>query len=415
MSKKSEDNEQGLSKEAANNIQELEGLTTKYEKDKEMRIDPHLEKKSISESYALSASHDLALSTIEDPGAKHFRNHLNSEDKQKLVDSIYQASAQMKELAATQQEKDKLDLNTARLEASLKGIELPTSKQAVGNLLNKYKVNDYGIKLNNLDRNDRQKIADIIQESLLELSGKNIPAEQFPQQAADLMKEKAKSNFTANKLDDFNKLVDIGVKSSNRDKFKSHELKAIDTSVNNSLEGVIGILEKNTELAKEQVAKEKAAKEKAVEGIIESALENTGYKVSDKQKDKLIENLTPKVAALDNLEKNKESITDDLTKQLKSKNSFISKIRGQLNISSAKLEKINLTIKSASNKENKVQNEAKKPKKSKFSKISSSLAAAARRAKPKTKSSKPDIKDDGQKNLNSRKKRDNTAKTSLNR
>lgn len=263
-------NKNELSSRTKGALKDLNALVGRYDSYVES-ISRGLETGTFKDSEIISRHHDSCLSIIDGLGAQEFRNHLTSEQKVDLVNAIRASSAEVINLAESQQEKDKLNLITAKLEASLKGFELPLSVGGPSNELDFYSI----------DSDEYPKIIELTKQALQELAGQDIPPEQFPEQITSLIKEKAKGVFPPEQLEDIGKIIEQGNKPSKQHKFENSEIPLLAEAAAKTSKNLIGILESN---------KQKAIAQDIIVNAIKS-IEDSGHKVDPKQTKKILNTL----------------------------------------------------------------------------------------------------------------------------
>lgn len=325
----------------------------------------------------LSRNHDSILSVIEGLGAPQFRDHLSSDQKEQLVQTVKSTSNAMMALTESENDREKLALSTAKVEASLKGFELPTSMG--GPMM---ELDWHGIPNDDLD-----KLFDITKQSLLEASTQNIPADKFAKKVTSLIKAKIPDVFAPDQVENVGKIVDQGVKSNKRAKLKPHELAHLDNLAPNIANNLTQILDRNKQEALGKTAEsnktqslEKASKnyiqkldnsrqeikfESAKQNVIDEtiqSLEGQGYKMSKAKRHKLENALNSTLS--DSLKghdvalitQNKEAIAQDLSKQMTANNPFLYKIFSRISLNEKKMQQLSLPQEylSAINKTNQV-------------------------------------------------------------
>ncbi|MDP5020916.1 MAG: hypothetical protein NWP91_04205, partial [Rickettsiaceae bacterium] len=318
-------NQPELSVRTAGALKDLGALVGRYNAYTQA-IDNGLSLGAFKDAEIASRYHDSCLSVIDGLGAQEFRNHLTSEQKVALVNAINSSSAEIVNFTETQVDKNKLTIITAKLEASLKGFELPLSLGGPVDELTLY----------SLDKADYSKIINITKQSLLELSGQNIQPEDYAEQIKILINQKAKDVFPEEQLEDVRKIIEQGTKPSKKNRFESSELPVLAQAAVQASNALIEILEQN---------KQNALSRDILVSVIES-IEADGSKVSPKQAKILIKELTPMLnKALSELDpdyvrNNRGVLVAEIEKRILSKSMVTSNRLDGLYIREAKIAEV---------------------------------------------------------------------------
>lgn len=371
-------------------IKDLTSLESRYDS-YVSSIDQALKANIYQQEEILARQHDGSLSVMDGLGAPQFRDYLNSEQKENLVQAMRFASNEMLKVAEKEQDREKLILSCAKIEASIKGFELPLSIGGPADDLEYYGLDK---------KSDYQVIIEATKQSLLELSGQNIPDSEFPQRAKALTMEKIASQFSPEKVAAADKLLEQGIKTSKRSKLKEHELEYLDSIAPAVAENFIAILDSNNQKAVEHkitadvvenidqvtnnyiqkldssfaefsqaIQKEARINKEApkmINSVIES-LEDQGHTISDAKKSKIIESLTPRITQdlrdFDDeyIMQNQQKIAEEMANQILDKRGVISKTFNRFKLKENQLNEVgipveylkhsqNINIKSASSK-----------------------------------------------------------------
>jgi len=318
-------NKPELSARTAGALQDLNALVGRYNAYTQA-IDNGLSLGTFKDAEITSRYHDSCLSVIDGLGTQEFRNHLTSEQKVTLVNAINSSSLEVVKLAENQVDKDKLTLIAAKIEASLKGFELPLSLGGPSDELELYA----------LEQDHYAQIIDITKKSLLELAGQDVQPEAYAEQIKILINQKAKDIFPEGQLEDVRKIIEQGSKPSKQNRFESSELPVLAQTAVQSSNNLIEILEQN---------KQKAISQDIIISVIAS-IEASGTKVGPKQTKILIKELTPMLNKSlsdldpDYVQNNKGIIIAEIEKSIVSKSMTTSNRLGGLYIREAKIAEV---------------------------------------------------------------------------
>ena len=326
---KSSGNESALSSKAKAAIKDLNSLEGRYGT-YVSSIDRGVEVGTFTNDEVVARRHDSCLSVIDGLGADELRNHLTPEQKEELINSFRETTSAISETLQDAKEKEKLDINTAKMEASLKGFELPL---ALGGRSDQIKSHGLNMK------EHYPKIIKATQEALVELAGKGIPHEEYAEKLQESILKKVQNEFSAEQLESVEKIIAQGKqlrdaeKPLEKQKFQSTDLKRLQDAAANVSNQFQKILSEN---------KKDANIINVIQKTTRNIEEDHSLKTTKARERKILKNLSPALSQLDPeyLEKYNDIIAGQLTEDLKAQGTYMGRMRGELRVSEANRKNI---------------------------------------------------------------------------
>lgn len=306
-------------RKAANDLNSLEGRYNSYVSS----IERGVETGTFTNDEVTARRHDGCLSVIDGLGAAELRNHLTTEQKESLVTSLRDTTAAVLNTLQSEPEKEKLAVNTAKVEAILKGFELPLSLGGPSD-----ELDPHGLNM----EEHYPKIIKATKEALVELGGQGISPEEYSDKIQSLILEKVKDDFSPGQLESVEKIIAQGQKLKDsekpleKQKFQSSDLKSLQDTATKTFNQFQNILREN---------EQDVTMRDIIQDTTKEVVENHDLKVSSARQTKLYKNISPALAQLDPeyLKQHKDIIANDLAKDLQNQSSMWGRMNGELRTS----------------------------------------------------------------------------------
>ncbi len=266
-----------------------------------------------------------SLSVIEGLASKAVRENSPSSTIDKLVEVIHKSKNEVSKLTSDQNELEKLELNSAKTEAALKGFVLPL---AIGGPSND--LDNFG-----LDTAEYLIPMKATKEAILALSNKNIPKEKYAEAIIEKTQEILKNDprvFSPEKLKQYNKFIVQGEQVQKRSKLSEEESPSVTSAVAKSVNGFINSMTKDAQVVTPILLIDQSIKE----------LEKKGYKFSPETRKEIAKQLMPALTSFGSeyLEANKLDLSKELTTSLNAGKSFSSRFSENFAIADKDLKSV---------------------------------------------------------------------------
>jgi len=270
-----------------------------------------------------------ANSVIDGLGADIIRLFLEEEKIQVIVDNIHEHSAECMQFANSEKESAKQVLVAAKIEAKLKGFDLPLSMGGPAN-----ELDPYGIK-----QEDYITAMDATKEALIALANQEIPKREY----ADKVVEKTAEILKSKGVDDpkFVEFVSQGKKNPDKYKTLSESRRtAVKSAISESAEKF------NQRFKRDVVDIKNLEARNIAQQALKDLDKNHNSSVSKETSAKILAKIAPALQKLDPkyLKENRASIAAEIAKEISRETSFLSKIiprflRKNVSISSVNIDK----------------------------------------------------------------------------
>ncbi len=172
-----------------------------------------------------------------DLGYELIRSYLDEEKIQNFVDNI-NANAKQNAAITTKQNRDKITLYAAKIEANLKGVRLSLDLESMKLVLNEF--NDQDINT----------LTNAINESLVEVSNNKIPAKGYTEKLIEEVTKKVSNSFSQHKLQQCKEFIHSGQKNKKIYTESAMDRIAISKAVEDAINQLTERLDKNTRASK---------------------------------------------------------------------------------------------------------------------------------------------------------------------
>ncbi len=299
-----------------------------------------------------------SLSVIEGLGSKAIRENSPSSSIDRLVEVVHKSKNEASRLTSDPIELGKLELNSAKTEAALKGFVLPLSLGGPSNELDNFGLNieEYAIPMQ------------ATKEAILALSNKNIPKEEYAEAIIKKTQEILKNDpkgFPPEKLEQYEKFIAQGKQVQKPSKLSQAESLAVTSAVAKSVDGFINSMTKDAQVVTPILLIDQSIKE----------LEKKGYKFSPETKKEISKQLMPALNSLgsDYLAANNNDLVKELVTSIDKGKSFSSRFSENFAIGSKDLHSVATKI--STGHLTKSNEAAEKQYQSRFSKMGANLGS----------------------------------------
>ncbi|ARD86671.1 hypothetical protein A3306_05915 [Rickettsia bellii] len=172
-----------------------------------------------------------------DLGYDLIRSYLKEEKIQDFVDSINE-NAKQNAAITTKQNRDKIKLYAAKIEANLKGFRPGLDLESMKLVLNEF--NDQDIST----------LTNAINESLVEVSNNKIPAKGYTEKLLEAVTKKLSNSFSQQKLQQCKEFIQSGQKNKKTYTESEMDRKEISKAAEDSINQLTERLDKNTRKSK---------------------------------------------------------------------------------------------------------------------------------------------------------------------
>lgn len=299
-----------------------------------------------------------SLSVIEGLGSKAIRENSPSSSIDRLVEVVHKSKNEASRLTSDPIELGKLELNSAKTEAALKGFVLPLALGGPSNELDNFGLNieEYAIPMQ------------ATKEAILALSNKNIPKEEYAEAIIKKTQEILKNDpkgFPPEKLEQYEKFIAQGKQVQKPSKLSQAESLAVTSAVAQSVDGFINSMTKDAQVVTPILLIDQSIKE----------LEKKGYKLSPETKKEISKQLMPALNSLgsDYLAANNNDLVKELVTSIDKGKSFSSRFSENFAIGGKDLHSVATKI--STGHLTKSNEAAEKQYQSRFSKMGANLGS----------------------------------------
>ncbi|MEM6339320.1 MAG: hypothetical protein AAF673_05305, partial [Pseudomonadota bacterium] len=321
---KSPENKSSLSSKAQAAIRDLNLLEGRYGS-YVSSIERGVEVGTFTNDEVAARRHDSCLSVIDGLGASELRNHLTHGQKEELINSLRETSSAISNILQDPKEKETLVINTAKVEATLKGFVLPLTLGGRSD-----EIESHGLNMSE----HYPKIIKATQESLVELAGKGILHEEYAEKLQKSILKKVQDQFTPEQLESVEKIVAQGKKLKDsekpleKQKFQQSDLQSLKdsaTKVSNQFQKILNENEKEAGIVS------------VIQKTTRKIEEDHSLKTTKARERKILKDISPALSKLDPeyLAQYSDVISTQLAKSLREQGTYIGRAKGELRVSKA--------------------------------------------------------------------------------